>query len=250
MNMKNKELYILLADTTLILGQRLSEWCGHGPAIEEDIALSNVALDYIGQATSLYKEISAQSGDDRTEDDWAFLRQSSDYKNILIVELPNGDYAFTIARQFLFSSWYYLYLEKLATSKDDFLAGFAAKSLKEVKYHFQHSRDWVIRMGDGTQESASRISKAINDIWSFTGEMFTLTEEESALVTQGVGVDNTTLLQPWKEIVNQTLQAAQLTFPADTWMQRGGKEGKHSEHFGFLLAEMQYLPRTYPGAKW
>ena len=250
MIMKNMELYLILADTTLVLGQRLSEWCGHGPAIEEDIALSNVALDYIGQSTSLYKEICAQSGNGQTEDDWAFLRQSAEYKNVLLAELPNGDYAFTIARQFLFSSWYYLYLEKLTSSTDPFLAGFASKSLKEVRYHFQHSRDWVIRMGDGTEESAQRISKAMNDLWTYTGELFGHTKAEQQMVDEGVGVDNVSLFGPWKEIIANTFQEAQLIVPEDAWMQKGGKEGKHSEHFGFLLAEMQYLPRTYPGAKW
>ncbi len=248
--MKHKELYLILADTSLILGQRLSEWCGHGPAIEEDIALSNVALDYIGQATSLYTEICAQEKDGKTEDDWAFLREASLYKNLLIAELPNGDYGFTIARQFFFSTWYYLYLEQLTKSKDAFLAGFAAKSLKEVKYHFQHSRDWVVRMGDGTSESASRIQKAVDEIWTFTGEMFVSTLAEIEAFKDGIGVDNSSLLIRWKEIVEATFLESQIAIPADAWMQKGGKEGKHSEHFGFILAEMQYLQRSYPGAKW
>lgn len=250
MRMKNRDLYLILADTSLILGQRLSEWCGHGPAIEEDIALSNVALDYIGQATSLYKEICAQEKDGKTEDDWAFLRDASQYKNLLLSELPNGDYAYTIARQFLFSSWYYLYLEQLIASKDEFLAGFAAKSLKEVKYHFQHSRDWVIRMGDGTEESSTRMQNALNEIWTFTGEMFTSTKAELAAAEEGVGVDHLSFQDAWNELVENTLQQAQLIKPENGWMQKGGKEGKHSEHFGFILAEMQYLQRSYPGAKW
>jgi ring-1,2-phenylacetyl-CoA epoxidase subunit PaaC len=248
--MENKELYLILADTTLVLGQRLSEWCGHGPAIEEDIALSNVALDYIGQATSLYKEICQRENNGKTEDDLAFLRDSSEYKNILISELPNGDYAYTIARQFLFSTWYGLYLEKLCHSKDAFLAGFAEKSIKEVRYHLQHSRDWVIRMGDGTEESAQRVQNAINEIWTFTGEMFHPSISEKESIEKGIGVNVEELLPKWNEIVEHTFSEAKLMVPADQWMQKGGKQGMHSEHFGFILAELQYLQRAYPGAKW
>lgn len=250
MIMKHKDYYLTIADTLLILGQRLSEWCGHGPAIEEDIALSNVALDYIGQATALYKEVSEKAGEGKSEDDYAFLRDAWEFKNLLLVELPKGDYGYTIARQFLFSTWYYHFLEALHNSQDEFLKGFAAKSIKEVKYHFQHSRDWMLRLGAGTEESNSRMQAALNEIWEFTGEMFINSKAELEAIADGIGVDNSKLLEVWQRIVGAVIQEAELTLPADAWMQRGGKEGKHSEHIGFVLAEMQFLQRAYPGSKW
>jgi ring-1,2-phenylacetyl-CoA epoxidase subunit PaaC len=250
MHMKHKEYYLIVADTLLILGQRLSEWCGHGPAIEEDIALSNVALDYIGQATALYKEVSEKSGEGKSEDDYAFLRDAWEFKNLLLVELPKGDYGYTIVRQFLFSTWYYHFLEALHNSQDEFLKGFAAKSIKEVKYHFQHSRDWMLRLGAGTEESHARMQNALNEIWQFTGEMFVNSPAETAAIADGVGVNNPELLDTWRRIVSAVVQEAELTLPEDAWMQKGGKEGKHSEHIGFVLAEMQFLQRAYPGSKW
>jgi len=250
MTMEHKEYYLTLADTLLILGQRLSEWCGHGPAIEEDIALSNVALDYIGQATSLFKEVAQREGMGKTEDDYAFLRDAWEYRNLLIVEMPNGDYAKTIVRQFVFSTWYYHFLEALEQSNDAFLQGFAQKSIKEVKYHFQHSRDWILRMGGGTAESHRRLQQALNDIWEYTGEMFTTSAAELKAIAAGVGVDNTKIHDTVLRIVDAVFEEAAVQVNPDIWMQKGGKEGKHAEHLGFILAEMQFLQRAYPGSKW
>jgi ring-1,2-phenylacetyl-CoA epoxidase subunit PaaC len=250
MLMEQKEYYLTIADTLLILGQRLSEWCGHGPAIEEDIALSNVALDYIGQATSLYKEIASKEELGKSEDDYAFLRDAWEYRNVLIVEIPNGDYAKTIARQFVFSTWYYHFLEELEKTNDAFLQGFAQKSIKEVRYHFQHSRDWILRMGGGTEESHRRLQDALNELWEFTGELMTNSSHEMDAISKGCGVDNVVLKASFDRIVSAVFQEANVTVPADIWMQKGGKEGKHSEHLGFILAEMQFLQRAYPNSKW
>jgi len=250
MLMEHKEYYLTIADTLLILGQRLSEWCGHGPAIEEDIALSNVALDYIGQATSLYKEIALKENLGKSEDDYAFLRDAWEYRNALIVEISNGDYAKTIARQFVFSTWYYHFLEALDKSNDTFLQGFAQKSIKEVRYHFQHSRDWILRMGGGTEESHRRLQNALNELWEFTGELMTNSAHEVDVISKGIGVDNVALKDTFDRIVSAVFQEANVSVPADVWMQKGGKEGKHSEHLGFILAEMQFLQRAYPNSKW
>lgn len=250
MNMDQKEYYLTIADTLLILGQRLSEWCGHGPAIEEDIALSNVALDYIGQATSLYKEIAQRDGQGKTEDDYAFLRDAWEFRNVLMVEIPNGDYAKTIARQFVFSTWYYHFLEQLEKSSDEFLQGFAQKSIKEVRYHFQHSRDWILRLGGGTEESHLRLQNAVNELWEFTGELLMNSSHEAKALELSIGVDNVVLKDTFDRIVAAVFQEAGIVIPEGIWMQKGGKEGKHSEHLGFILAEMQFLQRAYPNSKW
>lgn len=239
-----------LADNALILGQRLSEWCGHGPAVEEDIALTNTALDLLGQATNLFKYAAEVEGMGRNEDQLAFLREATEYSNLLLLELPNGDYAKTIARQFFFSTWYYLYLRELAKSHNEFLKGFAEKSIKEVKYHWQHSSDWVKRMGDGTEESHKKIQNAIDEIWDYTGEMFLMSDVEQIALQENIGVDNTALKSEWRTIVESVLDEATLLCPEEGWTHKGGKQGKHTEHIGFILAEMQYLPKTYPDAKW
>ncbi len=249
-HMKHKDFYLQMADTLLILGQRLAEWCGHGPAIEEDIALSNISLDYIGQATSLYKEVAVQMNEGKTEDDYAFLREEREFKNLLLSELPKGDYAFTIARQFLFSTWYYHFLESLEKSQDAFLQGFASKSLKEVRYHFQHSRDWVLRMGGGTETSHTYLQNAVNEIWTYTGEMFRPSPQEIEALNDGVGVDVAQLFEAFDRITSAVFAEANIAVPKDVWMQTGGKQGKHTEGFGFMLAEMQYLPRLYPDSQW
>lgn len=247
---KEEALALHLADNNLILGQRLSEWCGHGPVLEEDIALSNMALDYIGQATLLFKHLAEASGDTKTEDDWAFLRDAWDYKNFLALELPNGDYAFTIARQYLYSEWYNLYLTELSKSSNTFLQEFALKSVKEVRYHLQHGRDWVLRMGDGTEESHARIQKAVNNIWSYTGEWFIPNTNDTDLSAMGICPNVESLHQIWMENVQATLNEATLQMPVSGWMHKGGREGKHTEHLGHLLSEMQFLQRTYPNSKW
>lgn len=247
---KEEALALHLADNNLILGQRLSEWCGHGPALEEDIALSNMALDYIGQATLLYKHVAESSGDAKKEDDLAFLRDAWDYKNFLALELPNGDYAFTIARQYLYSEWYNLYLTELSKSNVAFLQEFALKSVKEVRYHLQHGRDWTIRMGDGTEESHMRIQKAIDTLWNYTGEWFMLHSNDVELSASGICPNVEMLHQSWMEKVQATLNEATLQMPVSGWMHKGGRDGKHTEHLGHLLSEMQFLQRAYPNSKW
>jgi ring-1,2-phenylacetyl-CoA epoxidase subunit PaaC len=247
---KEEALALHLADNNLILGQRLSEWCGHGPVLEEDIALSNMALDYIGQATLLFKHVAENSGDAKTEDDLAFLRDAWDYKNFLALELPNGDYAFTIARQYLYSEWYNLYLTELSKSSNIFLQEFALKSVKEVRYHLQHGRDWVLRMGDGTEESHARIQKAINAIWNYTGEWFVPNANDTELSAKGICPNVENLHQTWMENVQVTLNEATLQMPVSGWMHKGGREGKHTEHLGHLLSEMQFLQRAYPNSNW
>lgn len=247
---KEEALALHLADNNLILGQRLAEWCGHGPVLEEDIALSNMALDYIGQATLLFKHVAETSGDAKTEDDWAFLRDAWDYKNFLALELPNGDYAFTIARQYLYSEWYNLYLIELSKSSNTFLQEFALKSVKEVRYHLQHGRDWVLRMGDGTEESHARIQKAVNDIWNYTGEWFIPNTNDADLSSTGICPNVESLHQTWMENVQATLNEATLQMPVSGWMHKGGREGKHTEHLGHLLSELQFVQRAYPNSKW
>ena len=243
--------YILrIADSCLIYGQRLSEWCGHGPVLEEDIALSNTSLDYLGQATHLLKYAGEIEGAGRDEDQLAFLRDADEYRNLLITELPNGDYSYTIARQFLFSTWYLLFLEKLKNSKDTFLAGFAEKSIKEVRYHVQHAADWVLRMGDGTTESHERIQTSFQKLWEFTPEFFMMDDLANAAAADMIGVDCSLLKTQWLDSVSGVMKEATLEIPAEVWGQRGGHQGKHTEYLGFILSDMQYMQRTYPNAKW
>lgn len=243
--------YVLqLADTSLILGQRLAEWCGHGPVLEEDIALTNTALDYIGQATNLYKYAAQLEGKGQDEDQLAFLRDAWDYRNVLAVELPNGDYAFTVTRQFLFSAWYYLLLQRMKDSSDEYLRGFSEKTIKEVRYHLQHSMDWVKRLGDGTEESHRRMEGALNEIWPFTGEWFVPSPDEEAAIAGGVAPDPRSFEQEWLSLVQTVIREATLNIPGEVFMHTGGKVGKHTEYLGFILADMQFLQRAYPGAKW
>lgn len=247
---KKLEYVLRIADNALILGQRLSEWCGHGPVLEEDIALSNISLDYFGQASHLLKYAAEIEEAGNDEDHLAFHRDDTEFRNLLMVELPNGDYAFTIARQFFFSVWYQLFLEGLLKSQDEFLRGFAEKSLKEVKYHVQHASDWVIRMGDGTEESRRRIIQAFADLADFIPECFTTDELDLYAIQHGWGPDASHLKESWQKNVAAVCTEAGLEMPAEGWGQRGGKIGKHTEYLGFILAEMQYLQRAHPGAKW
>lgn len=238
------------ADNSLILGHRISEWCSHGPILEEDLALTNVALDKIGQARSLYKLVGEWEGQGRSEDELAYKRGEREFYNSLLVEQPNGDFAYSIARSFLNDNFDVLLFEALQQSTNADLAAFAAKSLKELRYHCRHANQWVLRLGDGTAESHERMQNAIDDLWMFTGELFDCTEADKELIAQGVIPDASTLQNNWKNSVSSVLEAATLVVPEDQWMQRGGREGKHTEHLGFLLAEMQYLPRAYPDAVW
>jgi len=251
--------YLLrLGDSPLVLAQRLGEWVGKGPAIEEDIALTNVGLDLLGQARlwlSYAGEVEARfHGTGRSEDQLAFTRDGGDFCNLLLVEQPNGSYADTTARQFLFDTWHLLALRALAQSRDPRVAEIAAKGAKEAAYHVERSGDWVIRLGDGTAESHARMQAAIDGLWTYTGEMFAPDAVERGLQEAGIAADAAALEAPWRQHVDAVLAAATLTVPQDAWMQggggRGGKQGVHTEHLGRLLAEMQFLQRAYPDAQW
>ena len=244
------EYLLRLGDDRLILGHRMSEWCGHGPILEEDIALANTALDLIGQA-NLFLELAGQvEGKGRTADALAYFREGVEFRNAQIMELPRGDFAFTSARQFLVSVFELLHLDRLQSSKHAEVAGIAAKALKETRYHARHAADWMLKLGDGTVESHQRTQSAVDDLWRFTGELFEVDEIERALAADGIAVDRSALQAPWREEVSRVLTAATLTVPDDGFMQRGGREGKHTEHLGHLLAEMQIVARSFPGAEW
>jgi ring-1,2-phenylacetyl-CoA epoxidase subunit PaaC len=240
-----------LADNALILGHRNSEWCGHGPVLEQDIAISNIALDCIGQARNFYQYAAQIAGDGTTEDSLAYLRDTVEFKNCLLVELPNGDWGQTILRQFFFSTYqYFLYLQ-LQNNTDQQIAAIAEKALKEVTYHVRWSSEWVIRLGDGTEESKQRMLHAVNELWSYTGELFMPADYELPASQNGNGIELSSIKNKWTEKVTAVFEEATLPLPpAETWMQSGGKQGKHSEHLGFILAEMQFLQRAYPNATW
>jgi len=239
------------ADDRLVLGHRLSEWCGHAPMMEEDLALANIALDLIGQANLLYKLAAETEGAGRTEDDLAFLRDPSEFRNLQLVEQPNGDFAVTITRQFFFDVYDVLFLESLSQSAHPELAGIAAKALKEAQYHLRHTQQWMLRLGDGTDESHRRIQDAVDDLWRFSQEFFAPDDVDHALVAEGIAVDLEALHSLWQETVEQTLREATLEIPSDAqFMTSGSRGGYHTEHLGYLLAEMQVLPRTHPGATW
>jgi ring-1,2-phenylacetyl-CoA epoxidase subunit PaaC len=239
-----------LADTSLILGHRLSEWCGHGPVLEQDIAMANIALDMIGEARNYYQYAALIENKGRSEDDLAYLRDDRQFLNPLLVELPNGDFGRTVLRQFFFDAFHVPFLENLQHSSDTQLAAIAQKSLKEAKYHLKWSSEWIIRLGDGTQESHARIEKSLKELWSYTGELTTPNEVDIALLEKKISVDLTQLQPIWNANIEAVLQEATLQLPPKTWMQKGGKEGVHTEHLGYLLAEMQYLQRTYMGCEW
>jgi ring-1,2-phenylacetyl-CoA epoxidase subunit PaaC len=243
--------YLLhLADNALILGHRNSEWTGHGPILEQDIALSNVALDLIGQARHLYQYAAETAGDRSTEDSLAYLRDTRAYKNCLLVEQPNGDWAQTITRQFFFSTYQYYLYQSLEKCSDEQLAAIARKAIKEVAYHLRWSGEWVIRLGDGTDESHQRMQHAVENLWPFTGELFISAEYEKKIFDEFHIGDPSLLTSLFTKKITAVLNEATLTIPENAWMQSGGKIGLHSEHLGYLLAEMQFLQRSYPGAYW
>ena len=244
------EYLIRHADDTLILGQRLSEWCGHGPILEEDIALTNIALDLIGQATELYEYAAQVENKGRTADDLAFLRLEREYKNVLLVEQKNGDFGKTIVRQFHFDNFQLLNYTQLLNSSDAQVAAIAEKSLKEVKYHLKHSSEWVIRLGDGTEESHQRVQESVDDLMRFVEELFFQNEVNELLKEDKLIGDCEDFKQQFYQNVNNVLTEATLTIPEIKYHQKGGRKGIHSEHMGFLLAEMQYMQRTYPGMQW
>ncbi len=240
-----------LADNALIIGHRNSEWCGHGPILEQDIAITNIALDMIGQARNFYQYAAQLSGEGATEDSLAYLRDAIDFKNNLLTELPNGDWAQTVLRQFFFSTYQYFLYQQLQNGADKQLAAIAEKSLKEVTYHLRWSSEWVIRLGDGTEESKRRMLDAIDEIWSYTGELFIPVNFELLTIGDGISIDLSMIKISWDKKVKAVFEEAILPIPADTiWMQSGGKEGKHTEQLGFILAEMQFLQRAYPNSNW
>ena len=251
--MKNENLYqyiLEIADNSLILGQRLGELCGHGPNLETDIACTNISLDVLGQVRSYYQYAAKIAGDGRTEDDIAMLRQEREYLNVLLVEQPNTDFGYTMARQFLFDVYHLLFLTELQKSKDLTLSAIASKSVKEVSYHQRFSSDWIKRLGDGTDESHERIQNAINDLWTYTDELFHETEANKAMIKEGIGVDVTKLKTTYYETLKSVLEEATLSVPESKYFQKGGKQGIHTEHMGYLLAELQYMQRAYPDMEW
>ena len=248
---KNLIQYIYgIADNSLILGQRLGELCGHGPSLETDIALTNISLDLFGQVRSYYQYVAKLQGGDATEDTVAFLRLEREYKNVLLVEQPNTDFAYSITKQFLFDIFHLALLEELQNSKDEMLVAIAKKSIKEVLYHTRFSSDWIKRLGDGTEESHTRIQTAINDLWIFTDELFHQTDADKAMVAEGIGVDTTLLKVNYYKKVSAILEEATLQTPTIEFFQKGGKQGIHSEHMGFILTELQFMQRTYPNMTW
>ena len=232
-----------LADTTLILSQRNSEWCGHGPILEQDIAITNISLDLLGQSRNFYQYAASLIGGDTTEDSLAYLRKEREFKNLLLVEQSNGDWGQTILRQYLYSQFQYLLFEKLQQCNDEQLAAIAAKSIKETTYHVRWSSEWVIRLGDGTKESHNRMLKAIDELWRYTGEIFEPAVYETL-------VDVSLLKKDWLQKVTIVFAEATLPVPEKVFMQTGGKEGKHTEQLGYILTELQYMQRAYPGATW
>ena len=243
-----------LADSNLILTQRNAAWCGHGPILEQDIAITNITLDLIGQSRNFYqyaaKLINKTTDKEASEDSLAYLRTEREFKNLLLTEQENGDWAQTIVRQFFYSVYQYFLYEKMKHSKDEQLAGIAAKSLKEVTYHVNWCGEWVIRLGDGTAESKERITKAIATLWAYTGEMFLPAAYETAMVTAGIAPDITLLKNDWLKKVTGVFEEATITLPENGFMQTGGKNGVHTEKLGYILSDLQYLQRTYPNAAW
>lgn len=237
-------------DDLLILGHRLSEWCGHAPVVEEDIALSNIALDCLGEANAFLQYAGETEGMGRSEDDLAFFRDATGFKNFQITELPIGDFAFTIARQFLFSSYSFILFGELQKSRLPKLAAIAAKALKEVKYHLRHTGEWVLRLGDGTEESHYRMQYALDELWVYTGELFLDEGTDRILIEEGYVPESRILKPVWQERVNDVLAKATLALPLEEHTAKGGRRGIHTEYLGHLLSEMQILARSYPGAKW
>ncbi len=244
------EFLTQMGDNTLILGHRVSEWCGLSPVLEEDIALANVALDLIGQ-TQLWLGLAGEvEGKGRTADNLAYLRDASGFRNLLLVERPNGDFGQTLMRQFLFDAWHFEMLNALKTSADSRIAEIAAKASKEVAYHLERSSDLVIRLGDGTDESRARMQTALDDQWLYTGEMFIADEADTAMAAAGIAPDLASLRAGWNAVVKPVLVESTLIVPDSGYAHKGGKRGVHTEHLGYILAQMQFLQRAYPGARW
>jgi len=262
-----------LADDALIMGHRLGEWCGHGPVLEQDIALTNTALDHLGRARSLYQYAAEQfnalqpevrsniftsvtlqklvtAGASVDEDDLAYLRDGWDFRNVLLVEQPNNDWAYTIARSFFYDAFNYFFFRELVNSNNETLSAIAEKSLKEVTYHLRWSKEWVIRLGDGTDESHRRMQAAVDDLWMYTGELCVANETDNVMLQQSTGADLGKIKGLWAACVLDVFKEADVNIPAGAWMQQGGKDGRHSEHLGYILAELQFMQRAYPGMEW
>ncbi len=251
MKNENKVQYIFgIADNALILGQRLSELCGHGPNLETDIAMTNMALDLLGQTRSYYQYAAQLTEGEKTEDDIAFLRTERQYKNVLLVEQPNRHFGYVITRQFFYDVFHLLFLRELENSTDSTLAAIAKKGIKEVSYHQRFSSDWMKRLGDGTKESHEKVQEAVDDLWRFTDELFHMTADDTLAVEHHIGIDVKTLKDRYYQIVSEILEEATLKVPETKWFQKGGKLGIHSEHMGYLLSDLQYMQRTYPNMKW
>jgi ring-1,2-phenylacetyl-CoA epoxidase subunit PaaC len=244
------EFLVRMGDDRLVLGQRTAEWCGHGPILEEDIALANISLDLFGQG-QLFLNLAGQvEGVGRDADALAYWRDEREFRNLQMLELPRGDFAFTIVRQCLFSSWSRHYLELLSSSTNDDLAGIAAKSAKENRYHLRHASEWVVRLGGGTDESHRRVQAALDELWPWTGELFYQDEVDRTLAADRVVPDNAATKAPWEATIGEVLKVAGLTPPTAPLRSAGGRLGRHTEFLGHLLAEFQILARSHPGAKW
>ena len=239
-----------LGDSGLILGQRMAEWCSKGPTLEEDIALSNIGLDLFGQSRTMLSYAAKLEGKGKTEDDFAFKRNEREYFNVLLAELPNGHFGDTVTRNFLYSAFFYHFYNELINSKDERLAAHAAKSIKEVTYHLRHNAEWMVRLGDGTDESQQKVQKSLEDIWPFTGDLFEMNEVDELLIKEGIAVDLNKIKPLWDSTVNEILQRATLKRPEDGYMHTGRLNGQHTEYLGHMLGDMQYLQRAYPDAKW
>lgn len=251
MNEQKLDYLLRQGDNALILSQQLSKLCGKGPALEEDMALTNVALDLLGQTRMWYGYAAELESQGRSEDDLAFLRDANQMRCCLLVEQPNGNYADTMVRQFLFDTWHYFYMQAQLASSDPRIVEIAAKSIKEVTYHLRRSGDLIVRLGDGTAESHVKTQAAVNNLWPYWGEMFKYDAVDEAMVAEGVAPDSDALRAEFIEHVSEIFAEATLSMPPlDAWMQGGGKKGVHSEHLGYILAEMQFLQRAYPGAEW
>ena len=243
--------YVLaLGDGALILGQRLSQWAYKGPFLEEDIALSNISLDMFGRANLLLEYAATIKGNGITADDLAFKRNERQFTNHILFERPNGNFADTMVRQFFLDTFYKLFLQKLTESKDEQLSAIAQKSIKETNYHFRHSSKWIIRLGDGTAESHTKVQSAIDNLWMFTNELFEMNDIDNEMVRQKIGVNCLSIKSEWDKIIDEVLAEATLKRPEDIQIITGGREGIHTEHLGHLLSDMQYLQRAYPDAKW
>jgi ring-1,2-phenylacetyl-CoA epoxidase subunit PaaC len=251
MSVRDLFQYLLrLGDDRLVLGHRLSEWCGHGPILEEDIATANIALDLIGQATFFLRLAGQVEGQGRDEDALAYWRDENQFTNLQMVELPRGDFGFTILRQFLFDAWGFYHLEALGRSTHPELAALAAKAHKEVRYHLRHSSEWVLRLGDGTEESHRRMQSALDELWPWTGELVYQDDVDAALRADGIAPDLESLRAPWEAMTKDVLGRATLSIPPGPMRMTGGRTGRHTEHLGHMLAEMQIVARSHPGASW